>query len=170
MISSVSRKKILDIIFSVEESFKFANSNEGIIPFLNEIWNLESMPSEDNRFKNAEQDIIQHTINNDDWSWSDLFKVRLKLIESEDKFETFIKVFLLPKYQNSPESTIYFRDKINDIIESDKVTLSIIGYENNFPVLELDKIHSNDWPNDIPINGIPFLRSAIRKNICKYNL
>ena len=156
MISSVSRKKILDIIFSVEESFKFANSNEGIIPFLNEIWNLESMPSEDNRFKNAEQDIIQHTINNDDWSWSDLFKVRLKLIESEDKFETFIKVFLLPKYQNSPESTIYFRDKINDIIESDKVTLSIIGYENNFPVLELDKIHSNDWPNDIPINRIPF--------------
>ena len=157
MISSTSRKKILDLILSVEESFEFANnSDEGIIPFLNEIWNLELMLSEDNRFSNAEQDIIQHTINNDDWSWSDLFKVRLKLMESEDKFENFINVFLLPKYQNSPESAAYFRDKINDILEGDKVTLSIIGYENNFPVLELDKIHSNDWPNDIPINKIPF--------------
>ena len=37
------------------------------LEFLSRIYDLKSMPSIDSRFKDAERDIWQHTINNDDW-------------------------------------------------------------------------------------------------------
>lgn len=157
MISTSSRKKILDLILNAEGAFEFANDiNEGIIPFLNEIWDLKSMPSEDNRFTNAEQDIIQHTINNDDWDWNELFEVRLNIIKSEDKFTNFLEVFLLPKYQNSHERVSYYTERINDVLESERLVLATISYEGDFPILELTKIDSLDRPTDIPVNKIPF--------------
>ncbi len=157
MISESNRKKILDLILKAEGAFEFADStNEGIIPFLNEIWDLKSMPSEDDRFSNAEQDIIQHTINNDDWDWRELFEVRLNLIESEDKFIVFLKEFLLPKYQNNPESVSNFTKKIDDVLEDDGLVLVIVSYDGDFPVLELTEIDALDRPTDIPINRIPF--------------
>lgn len=77
MISQSNRKKILDLILETDGAFEFSiNSGEGIIPFLNEIWDLKSMPSEDSRFNNAEQDIVQHTINNNDWDYEELFENR----------------------------------------------------------------------------------------------
>ena len=98
MISQSNRKKVFELILNTDGAFEFAiNSNEGIIPFLNEIWDLRSMPSEDNRFQDAERDIIQHTINNDDWDWKELFEVRLKLLESENKFNKFLETLFLPK-------------------------------------------------------------------------
>lgn len=157
MINESNRKKILDLILNAKRTFEFANNrDEGIIPFLNEIWDLKSMPSEDNRFRNAEQDIIQHTINNDDWDLRELFEERLKLIENEDNFAKFIEIFLLPKYQKTPEDASNFTEKINAILESDGLTLATISYEGEFPVFELTKIDALDRPSDIPINKIPF--------------
>ena len=37
------------------------------LDFLERIYDLEKLPSTDNRFDNAKQDIYQHTVNNDDW-------------------------------------------------------------------------------------------------------
>lgn len=157
MINKSNRKKILDLILSADGIFEFAkNRDKGIIPFLNEIWDLKSMPSEDDRFSNAEQDIIQHTINNDDWDWHELFEERLKLIESDDSFTKFLEVILLPKYQNNPEDVSYFKERINEVLENDGMVLAIISYEDDFPVLELTKLDTLDRPSDIPINKIPF--------------
>ena len=39
----------------------------GEIGFLTRVFDLPSLPSHDSRFQNAEQDIWQHCINNDDW-------------------------------------------------------------------------------------------------------
>jgi ABC-type multidrug transport system ATPase subunit len=157
MINHLYRKKILDLILGVEGVFEFVNkSDKGIIPFLNEIWDLKSMPSEDDRFKDAELDIIQHTINNDDWSWHELFEKRLKLIEKEDKFTRFLEVFLLPKYQNTPEEAFYFTKIINDTLKNEELSFVIISYEDDFPVFELAKIDALERPSDIPINKIPF--------------
>lgn len=156
MISQSSRKKVLDLILNTDGAFEFSNSTEGIIPFLNEIWDLKSMPSEDIRFSNAEQDIIQHTINNDDWSWSELFEERLKVIDSEDKTIKFLEVFLLPKYQGNLDRAFLLIEKINEIIIFDEIALATIGYEDGFPILEIVKIDSLDRPIDIPINKVPF--------------
>lgn len=155
--NSSIRKIILDLIIATEGSFDFANNrDEGFIPFLNEIWDLKSMPSEDSRFKNAEGDIIQHTINNDDWDYHELFEQRLKLLDDETKFIKFLEVFLLPKYQTSPEQTYYYIEKINGILESEDLTLATISYEGDYPVLELMNKDTLDRPSDVPINKIPF--------------
>ncbi|MCL1125590.1 AbiJ-related protein [Shewanella surugensis] len=157
MINESNRKKILHFILNTERIFEFANNrDEGIIPFLNEIWDLKSMPSEDNRFSNAELEIIQHTINNDDWDWHELFEERLKLIESENKFTKFLEVFLLPKYQNTPADVSYFTERMNDFLEIEGLVLTTISYEDDFPILELTKIDALERPKDIPINKIPF--------------
>lgn len=157
MINKPNRKKILDLILNADFTFEFAkNREEGIVPFLNEIWDLKKMPSEDNRFRDAEQDIIQHTINNDDWSWHELFEKRLRIIESEDKFIKFLEVFLLPKYQNKLEVFSYFKEIINEILETEGLAFATVSYEGDFPVLELIKIDSLDRPIDIAVNRIPF--------------
>lgn len=157
MINESNRKKILDFILNTKGAFEFAsNRNEGIIPFLNEIWDLKSMPSEDNRFNNAEQDIIQHTINNDDWDWRELFEVRLKIIESEDKFIKFLEVFLLPNYQKNLENLSKFIETINDFIEAEGLVFAAISYEGDFPILELTEIDTLERPRDIAVNKIPF--------------
>lgn len=157
MISLSNRKKVLALILSADGAFEFANNrSEGIVPFLNEIWDLESMPSEDIRYRNAEQDIIQHTINNDDWDWKELFERRLRLLESEDTFTKFIEIFLLPKYQSNAEVVFELTRKINAVIETDGLALATISYEDDLPVLELTNVDALDRPIDIPINRIPF--------------
>jgi ABC-type phosphate/phosphonate transport system ATPase subunit len=152
-----TRKIILDLIISTDAAFDFANnSDEGIIPFLNEIWDLKSMPSEDSRYNDAEGDVIQHTINNDDWDLHELFEQRLKLVENESNFIKFVEVFLLPRYQNTPELTSYFTEKINDALEKEGLILATVSYEGDFPILELTKVDTLDRPIDIPLNKIPF--------------
>ncbi|ACH64789.1 conserved hypothetical protein (plasmid) [Aliivibrio fischeri MJ11] len=157
MINSSNRDIIFELILNTEGAFDFSNNfDNGIIPFLNEIWNLKSMPSEDNRFSNAEQDVYQHTINNDDWDLNYLFRDRLKLIENDEKFNKFLEVFLSKKYQNSPDTLVTFTEKINKILESDKLALATISYDDDFPVVALTKLDKLERPLDIPVNSIPF--------------
>ena len=40
------------------------------IEFLNRLYNLKLMKSHDSRFSNAEEDIWQHTINNQDYPYN----------------------------------------------------------------------------------------------------
>jgi ABC-type branched-subunit amino acid transport system ATPase component len=152
-----TREKILDFIISNNGSFDFANNrDEGIIPFLNEIWNLKEMPSEDHRFSNAEGDIIQHTINNDDWDLYELFKNRLKILKDVEKFIKFIEIFLHPKYQGNSKHTYYLIDKISDLLKSDNLTLATISYDGDYPIIEVSKLQTLDRPSDVPKNNIPF--------------
>lgn len=157
MIGISNRRKILELVLNTQGVFDFVNkSDRGIVPFLNEIWNLRSMPSEDSRFEDAEGDIIQHTYNNDDWTWKELFEDRLKILESGDIFSKFLETLLLPKYQSSPESVFYLSERINALIKIEKISLATISYDGDFPVLELTKMESLDRPIDIPINNIRF--------------
>ncbi|WP_429135021.1 AAA family ATPase [Aeromonas veronii] len=157
MISRLSRSKILDFILNATDVFEFAkNNDEGIVPFLNEIWDLKSMPSEDIRFSNAERDIIQHTVNNDDWSWKELFESRLKIQDDADKFKVFLDVLLSPKYQRNVDTTFKLIEKINSLLNEDGVVFITASYENDFPIFELVTMDSVDRPVDIPVNKIPF--------------
>lgn len=54
--------------------------------FLKRIYDLKSLPSYDNRFDDAEGDIWQHTINNDDYEEGWIFEDdRLELLNGEDE-------------------------------------------------------------------------------------
>lgn len=37
------------------------------VEFLSRLYNLDELPSYDSRYRSARGDIIQHTVNNDDW-------------------------------------------------------------------------------------------------------
>lgn len=157
MISQSNRQRILDLILKTDGALEYAITKaEGIIPFLNEIWDLKTMPSEDTRFNNAEQDVIQHTVNNHDWDYQELFERRLRLIASEDKFIKFLSVVLLPKYQRTKEDAFKLVESINTVIKDDHLVLATISYENGLPVLEITSIDDLDRPIDIPLNKIPF--------------
>lgn len=64
-IGQETRTSILDEMRARETIWYGALS---VVDFLNRIFDLDSMPSFDGRYKTATEDIWQHCINNDDWS------------------------------------------------------------------------------------------------------
>ncbi len=86
-ISEITRRDILDVIF-LEKINLYGRLEE--VEFLSRIWNLDSMPSFDSRYKNATGDIWQHTINNFDWEDGWVFSdSRFNLNKGDD--ETFLR-------------------------------------------------------------------------------
>ena len=45
------------------------HGNLSEIDFLSKIYSLDKLPSTDTRFSTSEEDIWQHTVNNDDWGY-----------------------------------------------------------------------------------------------------
>lgn len=94
------------------------------IDFLSRIYDLSSLPSTDNRFKNAEGDIWQHTVNNDDWDegWV-FFDSRFGLSNGDD--ETLLK-FLCemfhPVVRSEHQPWRKFLETFNELLKHD-------GYE-----------------------------------------
>lgn len=88
-ISEITRRDILDAIV-LEGNNLYGRLEE--TEFLSRIWDLNSMPSTDGRFrfKNALDDIWQHTVNNNDWESGWIFTdSRFNLMRGDD--ETFLR-------------------------------------------------------------------------------
>lgn len=87
-ITEITRRDIFDAL--LERSNLYGRLEE--TEFLSRIWDLESRPSFDERFKNARGDIWQHTVNNNDWEEGWIFSdSRFNLMKGDD--ETFL-IFL----------------------------------------------------------------------------
>lgn len=156
-ISHNNKKALFHLIISLEDPFKM-DDNDGILNFLNQIWNLKSMPSEDDRFKNAEGDIIQHTLSNDDWEINYLFEERLKLYEDEEIFNKFIETVVNPKFRNGEENILNFVLQLNEILEKDNYNFTVTEYnEDGIPIYTIKELDKDDsFPIDIKKNNIPF--------------
>lgn len=156
-ISNKNKQEIFSLILSQQDPFK-ADEYGGIVEFLNSVWDLKSMPSEDARFKDAEEDVIQHTINNDDWEIDYLFKDRLRLFESDETFMRFIESVVSPQFRIGEDEILNFVVLINDILEKDKFQLSLTEYNNDgYPIYTVKELDDNDpFPIDIKRNTIPF--------------
>lgn len=101
------------------------------IDFLKKIYPLDKMPSSDNRFENAEGDIWQHTVNNDDWESGWVFSDdRFELLKGNDSILLdFLCVVFHPENRLEQGYWKSYLDKINNILRAD-------GYE----LYESDKI------------------------------
>ena len=96
-ITYITRQQIIDRLL-LDDVEPFYGKSE-LIPFLKRIWPLSHMPSTDNRFKDAEGDIWQHTVNNEDWSFSELLYERLKIVEIPDEqFARFLETRVHPLF------------------------------------------------------------------------
>ena len=86
-ITEITRRDILDAI-AMQAYNLYGRLEE--TEFLSRIWDLNSMPSTDGRFKNALGDILQHTVNNYDWESGWVFSdSRFNLMSGDD--ETFLR-------------------------------------------------------------------------------
>jgi hypothetical protein len=113
----------------------------GLITFLKRVWPLNQMPSRDNRFKDAEGDIWQHMVNNDDWTMHDLLISRLRILEIPDRrFGQFLETLVHPL--NVPDKTrqAEYVKWINEELVSDGFELCTADEISSRPIYKLSPI------------------------------
>jgi tRNA A-37 threonylcarbamoyl transferase component Bud32 len=146
-ISDITRRDIIDIIRSgfngttpelrmdiyereyfVDEPCEFRMCYHGRldeIDFLSRIYDLHSMPSTDSRYRNAQGDIVQHTINNDDWNSYWVFSDRrfqLGLGYDDEPLLNFLCEMFNPFVRNEEQPWREFLNLFNELLKPD-------GYE-----------------------------------------
>ena len=132
-ITEVTRRDIfslfkdgLDIVVFLDEErviYKYYGRLDEI-DFLKKIYNLKALPSYDSRFKNAEEDIVQHTINNSDYEDGWVFEdERFGLLNGEDEvLLKFLCTVFHPVVRYEKGYWKEFLDSINKLLRND-------GYE-----------------------------------------
>ena len=120
---------------------KYSSPNDGKIfyvyhgdltelDFLKTMYPLETMPSDDLRYSNAEDDIRQHTINNDDYEYGWVFTDdRFGLNNGDD--ETLLKFLCYVFHPSYRKEEGYWREylaKIQDLLRKDGYELYISKY------------------------------------------
>jgi len=106
------------------------------IDFLKRLYQLDTMPSSDPRFKDFEGDIYQHTVNNDDWPWNWIFEdARLGLTSGDD--DCLLR-FLCEMFH--PEVRDWRDEKIREVSLGVLNDLNSLLSEDGYEIYEADKI------------------------------
>jgi len=159
----ITKEIKLDLFNLIKEQtnpFGDEGSQDGLLPFLNQVWNLRTMPSQDGRpqFKDAYDDIYQHTVNNSDWTIDYLFIERLNLLEEDSIFIKFLEAVLSPANRKNQDEITKYVLSINPYLERVQHKLAIEDY--NSDGIPLYKVKLKDEADSIPIdikeNSIPF--------------
>lgn len=134
-ITEITKKDIFDLfrfgydnpsswLDNIERITYWYNGSINEIDFLERLYALNQMPSLDNRFENAEIDIWQHTINNDDypscWIFEDI-RFPLKNGSDEDLLNFLCEIFH-PAVRNEKGYWKEYLARINNLLRAD-------GYE-----------------------------------------
>jgi AbiJ N-terminal domain 3/TIR domain len=145
-ITEITRTEIVDYLLLRKESF---HGSLDLISFLKRVWNLSQMPSTDSRFENAEGDIWQHMVNNNDWSESELLTSRLDLLSCEDDvFIRFIEVCVHPILRLSAEALAETISTINSNLAPDGLTLAEETQISGRPVYKVRGIGGISNPHE----------------------
>lgn len=162
-ITDVTRQDIIDIIrdgiwvsFNAPqfdaESGKLVDGYSIRIPvygrlseldFLARLYDLEKMPSTDNRFTDASGDIWQHTVNNNDWEDFWYFSDRRFHLSNgnEDKYILrFICEMLHPAVRDEKTPWKKYLEKFNEILEPDGYRLVAVKKISGRDVFEAQEI------------------------------
>jgi len=119
-ISEVTRRNIFDALRKLPNFMWSGRLSEN--DFLSRLYDIDSMPSQDHRFKTAMEDIWQHRINNpedwpDDWIFND---PRFDLLHASDEvFLRFLCEMLHPVVRPINQDVVKIRDSINEHLSTD---------------------------------------------------
>lgn len=151
------QQKIFQILSKEWEKVFNIDQNAGL-EILKRIWDLESMPSTDFRFKTAYEDAIQHIVNNNDWETEYLFLERFNLFKDEQAFKKFIEVLLDPKYYTDDSYFLILTDEVDAELRKGNLKLIIEDYnDSGFPIQTIVPLDAfEDLPKGIKPNKIPF--------------
>jgi AbiJ N-terminal domain 3/TIR domain len=138
-ISERTRRDIVDALL-LDKSATF-HGRLDLISFLKRIWPLGSMPSTDNRFKDAEGDIWQHMVNNSDWDESELLYRRLQITDIPDeRFAKFLETCIHPLVTPDAERINKLIAIFNDALKNDGFSMRASGQISGRPVYRVVSI------------------------------
>lgn len=97
------------------------------VDFIKRLYNLKNIKSNDDRFDNAEDEIWQHTINNDDYPKNWIFEdERFGLLNGDDKtFLDFLCGVFHPEVRDENGGWRLFFDRINELLKKDGYQLYV---------------------------------------------
>lgn len=153
------RKSIIKFIISHTLFLgKLRKECDGIIEFLEMIWELRTMPSDDNRFSTAYEDAWQHLVNNDDWSYEYTFLDRFSsCYKDEDAFNKFVSFSVHPSLFSNEAERCQLVDAIN--VELAKIGYHLVAtdyFEQRvvYSIAPATDVH-DQLPEDIAENNYP---------------
>lgn len=143
-ISEITKRDILDLFqngFEIDSIFDTKNivypyyGRLEELEFLKRLYDLKNMPSLDSRYSNAEDDIVQHTVNNDDYQSCWVFEdERFQLKNGNDEiYLKFICEIFYPAVRNEKGYWKEFLNEVNKLLRND-------GYE----IYPTEKISNRD--------------------------
>lgn len=113
-ITGVTRALLIDQILMLDRPF---HGRIDLIAFLKRTFDLSTMPSNDRRYDNAEGDIWQHIVNNNDWSEDYLLNTRLPLLTCDDPtFLRFLENCLSPRVVKDADEATALAAKFNALL------------------------------------------------------
>ena len=134
------------------------------VDFLDQIWNLHLLNSDDPRYKDAYGDAIQHLRYNSDWDEEYTFLTRFGLLKStDDTYYKFLNMVVAPEVRGSEEEILRYVREINTVLVGTNCALERIATRANLPVYNfVQNIQGKLWPEDIEKNRIPiFFNSTV---------
>lgn len=109
--------------------------------------NIKQIPSKYGR-DNAEEDILQHMVRNDDLSYKELLEdVLCMMYVSDDEFKCLLKAILHPQVRTQDEQ-LYYTENINSFLIKDNFRVGIQKYLSGEPVYDILK-YSGDVNSEI---------------------
>jgi len=151
------KREILKQILGQNNPFGEREGIRNIMFFLERIWELDIMPTTDNRYNDAYGDIQQHIVNNDDWTYEFLFEERLDLLSDNKIFKKFLETIIHPDIRENEDEIIKYYLIITPYLEKEGYTFALTDYIDGFSLYEIkSKNDTDDLPSDIKPNDIPF--------------
>lgn len=162
LISASLRREIFNAILSLgnlygkyDEGIDYEDLNK--VDFLNLIWDLGSMQSEDTRFKNAQRDAFQHLVLNDDWDVEYTFVTRFNLLTcNSSHFIKFLEAVVSPMTRTDEVDIKKYVGLINSYLTRIDAALIRVGYIDNKSQYRYrtGKDCKQELPDDIQPNSI----------------
>ena len=152
--------------------FDQLEQRELFLPFINSFKDLKSMPSTDGRpqFKNAEDDIWQHFIMNNDISLDDVFSRRVGIYNDEETFNGFLLAVVDSKFTEDKDYTEELVGIINSALHQENKELYLYGYgSNGRPVYRIKDVEEECSPRDVLANRIPFFVDKLPSGNTRYS-
>lgn len=132
-----------------------------ILEILNDIWDLENMPSTDPRYDNAYSDIDKHMVLNDDWSYHHLFTEILHVYQEDGKFSALLEGLVSRKYRSNTDYIKLLVLIINPYLRKHDLTLAVQSYDNEGNEVYKIQNLSATKTIELPTNKIPFFVTKI---------
>ncbi len=151
--------KVIKVLLNQEDLFSSFESNADLVEFLDDILNLSSLPSTDNRYKDAYGDAYKHLVNNDDWDYEEVFLNRFNFVDNNDNFIKLLNKIAHPNLRQTEESISKYVSLLNGYLQKEGLTFAIESYDDNssLPVYQLEKFVKEDAkPIDVVRNKIEF--------------